>query len=214
MKEVECLCGEKVVFLDAEVQVKTCPNCGAPVYQYGVPRMFEERVRRKRSPLRSTQGLWVAGLLSVVLLAVIVVAVLSVARTQALARARLDEERADAARLRGDYSTAEEFYSRALDAYRRWGGESDAVAKVSAALEEVTAVLGGEVNMRTFTGNVVLTIPPGTQPGQTIRLAGQGMPQIKNPEQRGDLFARVKVNIPRRLSAEQRELFEQLKKLG
>jgi curved DNA-binding protein len=77
-----------------------------------------------------------------------------------------------------------------------------------------TAVLGGEVNMRTFTGNVVLTIPPGTQPGQTIRLAGQGMPHIKNPEQRGDLFARVKVNIPRRLSAEQRELFEQLKKLG
>ncbi len=144
MREVECLCGEKVVFLDEEVQAKTCPNCGTPVYQYGPPRIFEERIRRKRPSLRSAQGLWVAGLLSVVLLAVIVVAGLSVARTRALSRARLDEERADAARLRGDYSTAEEFYRRALDAYRRWGGESDTVAKIGAALEEVSLALSRE----------------------------------------------------------------------
>jgi curved DNA-binding protein len=76
------------------------------------------------------------------------------------------------------------------------------------------AVLGGEVNLRTLMGNVMLTIPAGTQPGQTIRLAGQGMPQIKNPEQRGDLFVRVKVKIPRNLSSEQRELFEKLAQLG
>ncbi|MHC4714140.1 MAG: tetratricopeptide repeat protein [Planctomycetota bacterium] len=144
MREVECLCGEKVVFLDAEVQAKTCPNCGAPVYQYGVPRMFEERVRRRRPSPWSSQGLWVAGLLSVVLLAVIVVAALSVARTRALGRARLDEERADAARLRGDYNTAEELYRRAMDAYRRWGGESDTVAKIGAALDEVTLALKRE----------------------------------------------------------------------
>ncbi|MGW8249447.1 MAG: DnaJ C-terminal domain-containing protein [Anaerolineales bacterium] len=82
------------------------------------------------------------------------------------------------------------------------------------AVDLYQAVLGGEVNMRTLTGNVMLTIPPGTQPGQTIRLAGQGMPHIKNPNQRGDLYARIKVNLPRKLSAEQRELFEQLKNLG
>jgi curved DNA-binding protein len=76
------------------------------------------------------------------------------------------------------------------------------------------AVLGGEVNIRTLMGNVMLTIPAGTQPGQTIRLAGQGMPQIKNPEQRGDLFVRVKVKIPRNLSPEQRELFEKLARMG
>ena len=77
-----------------------------------------------------------------------------------------------------------------------------------------TAVLGGEVTMHTLTGNVVLTIPPGTQPGQTIRLAGQGMPHVKTPEQRGDLYARVKVKVPKKLSTQQRELFEKLKQLG
>ncbi|HEY5672025.1 MAG TPA: DnaJ C-terminal domain-containing protein [Anaerolineales bacterium] len=72
------------------------------------------------------------------------------------------------------------------------------------------AVLGSEVTVPTLSGNVVLTIPPGTQPGQTFRLIGQGMPQVKNPENRGDLFVRVKVKIPRNLSAEQRELFQKL----
>jgi curved DNA-binding protein len=72
------------------------------------------------------------------------------------------------------------------------------------------AVLGGEVTVPTLSGNVVLTIPPGTQPGQTIRLAGQGMPHIKNPESRGDLFVNVKVKIPRNLTADQRELFQKL----
>ncbi len=57
------------------------------------------------------------------------------------------------------------------------------------------AVLGGEAKVATPGGSVVLTIPAGTQPGQTFRLAGQGMPRVKNPQNRGDLFARVKVKI-------------------
>jgi curved DNA-binding protein len=72
------------------------------------------------------------------------------------------------------------------------------------------AILGGEVTVPTLTGNVVLTIPPGTQPGQTIRLSGRGMPNIKNPNTKGDLFARVKVKIPKNLTSDQKELFEQL----
>jgi curved DNA-binding protein len=75
------------------------------------------------------------------------------------------------------------------------------------------AVLGGEVTVQTLGGKLGLTIPAGTQPGQTIRLAGQGMPHIKNPQARGDLFARIKVRLPRNLSAEQRRLFEQLAQL-
>jgi curved DNA-binding protein len=75
------------------------------------------------------------------------------------------------------------------------------------------AVLGGEVTVPTLTGNVVLTIPEGTQPGQTFRLAGRGMPQIKTPDAYGDLFVRVKVRIPRNLTQKQRELFQELARL-
>jgi len=76
------------------------------------------------------------------------------------------------------------------------------------------AVLGDEMPVKTLTGTIILTIPAGTQPGQSIRLAGQGIPAIKNPDTRGDLFVRIKVKIPRQLSAEQRELFERLARLS
>ncbi len=61
-------------------------------------------------------------------------------------------------------------------------------------------------------GNVLLTIPPGTQPGQTFRLAGKGMPKLRNPQEHGDLFVRLKVQLPRNLTPQQRELFEKLRK--
>lgn len=74
-----------------------------------------------------------------------------------------------------------------------------------------TAVLGGEVTVETLSGNVVLTIPAGTQPGQTFRLRGRGMPHLRNPEKHGDLFVRIHVDIPRKLSDQQKKLFEQLR---
>lgn len=73
-----------------------------------------------------------------------------------------------------------------------------------------TAVLGGEARVPTPDGQVVLTIPAGTQPGQTFRLTGRGMPHLRNPQAHGDLFAHAKVNLPKHLSAEQRSLFEKL----
>jgi curved DNA-binding protein len=75
-----------------------------------------------------------------------------------------------------------------------------------------TAVLGGEARVQTPDGTVVLTIPPGTQPGQSIRLGGRGMPHLRDPKIHGDLFARIKVTLPRDLTPEQRNLFEQLRK--
>jgi curved DNA-binding protein len=80
-------------------------------------------------------------------------------------------------------------------------------------LDLYTAVLGGEARVNTPTGQVVLTIPPGTQPGQTFRLTGRGMPHLRNPEKHGDLFARSRVSLPSKLSPEQRRLFEQLSSL-
>jgi curved DNA-binding protein len=81
------------------------------------------------------------------------------------------------------------------------------------SIDLYTAVLGGEVTVATLSGNVLLTIPPGTQPDQVFRLAKRGMPRIKDPQTHGDLFVRVKVQIPQRLSPQQKQLFEQLARL-
>lgn len=80
-------------------------------------------------------------------------------------------------------------------------------------LDLFKAVLGGEVTLPTLSGNVVLKIPPGTQPDQTFRLSGRGMPNLKKPDQHGDLFARIRVKIPQNLTRQQRELFEELSKI-
>jgi curved DNA-binding protein len=66
------------------------------------------------------------------------------------------------------------------------------------------ALLGGEAEVETLGGRVVLTIPPGTQQGQTFRLAGKGMPRLKG-EGSGDLYARVKVILPGKLEGKQRQ---------
>jgi curved DNA-binding protein len=72
------------------------------------------------------------------------------------------------------------------------------------------AVLGGEVTVPTLSGNVVLSIPPGTQPGQSFRLSQRGMPHLKNPKELGDLYVKISIQIPRNLNPHQRELFEEL----
>lgn len=80
------------------------------------------------------------------------------------------------------------------------------------SLDLYTAVLGGDVRVPTLDGAVLLTIPAGTQPGQSIRLSGRGMPKLRTPSEHGDLYARIKVQIPRSLTPEQRRTFEQLAK--
>jgi curved DNA-binding protein len=75
-----------------------------------------------------------------------------------------------------------------------------------------TAVLGGEVTVQTLSGNVVLTIPAGIQPGQTMRLAGRGLPRLNSPTSKGDLFAHIRVKIPHNLTQKQKELFQELKR--
>jgi curved DNA-binding protein len=74
-----------------------------------------------------------------------------------------------------------------------------------------TAVLGGQATLQTPGGQVTLTIPPETQPGQKIRLTGRGMPHLRSPQTAGDLYARIKITLPRHLNDKQRALFEQLR---
>lgn len=77
-------------------------------------------------------------------------------------------------------------------------------------VELVKAVLGGGVPVPLPDGRkIMLTIPQETQNGKLIRLAGKGMPRLRG-EGSGNLFARVKVVLPERLTSEERELFEKL----
>ena len=79
------------------------------------------------------------------------------------------------------------------------------------ALPVTTAVLGGEALVPTITGSVRLKIPETTQSGQVFRLKGHGMPSIGKPDDRGDLYATVEVQLPRSLTKEQRAHWEKLK---
>ncbi|HSR47501.1 MAG TPA: DnaJ C-terminal domain-containing protein [Anaerolineales bacterium] len=81
---------------------------------------------------------------------------------------------------------------------------------VDVEVEVSIAALGGEASVATPTGAVVLKIPAGSQPGQVFRLKGRGMPALHKPSQKGDLYARLKVRIPRNLTPEEKDLFERL----
>jgi len=83
---------------------------------------------------------------------------------------------------------------------------------VEAPVPLTVAVLGGEVQVDTLKGKVMLRIPPETQNGNTFRLAGQGMPRL-GKSTRGDMLAKVKVVLPHKLSAQEKELFQRLKEL-
>jgi curved DNA-binding protein len=83
--------------------------------------------------------------------------------------------------------------------------------RVTVPVDLYTAILGGEVRVPTLSGPVMLTIPEGTQNGQVFRLRGKGMPRLRNPDQHGDLYARVDVRLPADLTPRQRELFEELR---
>jgi len=80
-----------------------------------------------------------------------------------------------------------------------------------------TLVLGGEVAIPTVKGKVLLKIPAGTANGKQFRLAGQGMPRLKDGT-RGDLLVRVHALLPGTggipLTSRERELFDELSALG
>jgi len=76
-----------------------------------------------------------------------------------------------------------------------------------------TAILGGEAEVETLSGKIKLNVPAGTQPEQVFRLAGRGMPSVKNANEKGDLYVRLKVQIPKYLSPKQRELLEEASRI-
>jgi curved DNA-binding protein len=86
---------------------------------------------------------------------------------------------------------------------------------VRVAVPVATAVLGGEADVQTLSGKPArLRIPPLTQNGQVFRLKGYGMPAVGKPDEKADLYARVEVQLPAQLSAEEKEHYEALRRLS
>lgn len=82
---------------------------------------------------------------------------------------------------------------------------------VEARIDMFTALLGGEVEIPTMDRPLKLRIPAGTQVGRKFRLTGKGMPVMKKSGEFGDLFARILITIPEKLTDEQKVLVEQLR---
>jgi molecular chaperone DnaJ len=75
------------------------------------------------------------------------------------------------------------------------------------------AILGSRVDVNTVDGPTELTIAPGTQPGTVLHLENRGVPRLGNPTSRGDHLIKILVDIPSKISNEERELLEKLAKL-
>ena len=85
--------------------------------------------------------------------------------------------------------------------------------QTSVTVPITTAVLGGEAPVPTLDGPVGIKVAPGTPVGRTFRLRGHGLPR-PDGKGRGDLLATLSVSLPKELSKKERELFEELQKLG
>jgi curved DNA-binding protein len=94
--------------------------------------------------------------------------------------------------------------------YRRAGND----LHVKEELDLYKAVLGGEIIIETLSGKIKLPIKPETQNNSVVRLKGKGFPVYKKEGEYGDLYVTFDVKIPTNLTEKQKELFEELSKLG
>jgi molecular chaperone DnaJ len=95
------------------------------------------------------------------------------------------------------------------DTYTRRG--DDLVVDVPVGFPDTA--LGSKVAVPTPDGPVTVKVKPGTEDGTLLRVKGKGAPRLKGSG-RGDVLARVKLTVPKKLSKKERELIEQLQKAG
>lgn len=85
--------------------------------------------------------------------------------------------------------------------------------EVSTTIGLTDALLGTTINVPTMEEQKTLKIPAGTSPGQKMRIKGHGFPKMGG-KGKGDLYVKIEVQLPKTLSARQRELIEELRKTG
>ena len=98
---------------------------------------------------------------------------------------------------------------RASDTYERRGDDLVVNVPVSFA----TATLGGKVDVPTPEGTVSLKIPSGSEDGKLLRIKGRGAPKLSGSG-KGDVLARVRIQVPKRVNRKEKELLQQLEELG
>ena len=83
--------------------------------------------------------------------------------------------------------------------------------EVEIEVDYLTAALGGSVHVPTLKSSGTMQIPTGTPSGQALRLKGKGLTKLGS-SLKGDLFARIKITVPKQLEKEERKLLEQIQK--
>lgn len=83
--------------------------------------------------------------------------------------------------------------------------------KMEQEIDLYTAILGGDVIIKTFEGDIKLKVKPETQNGTAVRLKGKGFPKYKVEDAFGDLYITYQVKLPTNLTEKEKELFQQLK---
>lgn len=79
----------------------------------------------------------------------------------------------------------------------------------TASITFAQAVLGAEVRIPTIDGDVIYKVIPGTQTDTRVRLRGKGVPSLRNKQVRGDQYVTLVVQVPTKLTSEQKELLRQ-----
>ena len=85
--------------------------------------------------------------------------------------------------------------------------------KTTVQADLFTMLLGGKLSVPGIDRTVNLPIPPETSNGRVFKLRGLGMPKIKHPDQRGDLYITVETVLPQKLTTKEKELLEQWKSI-